>query len=277
MKKSLIFILLVLFLPVASADTLTLKSGKTVTGKIVEETAEYLKLDFQGVTIKYFKDEIESFEKKVEVAYGLSVDHLQFLGQRVRIDVYNPGAGTEKRPVVILIHGAAGIKGDRAVRYKGFAQSLMNRGMIAINVHYFDSQKQNWVKTFIKAIDYAQTIPNADKTKIGVVGYSLGGGIALRVASWDKRVTALVVNSGYLPAGFTKSNAASLPTTYILSGTEDKSINTLYTIQKWFKELGKPFRSKIDQGMGHTIPMNLFNQNWRTIVNFFAQTFGLAR
>lgn len=44
------------------ADIIILKSGKTVEGKIIQKTAEYVKIDFQGVELTYFMDEIERIE-----------------------------------------------------------------------------------------------------------------------------------------------------------------------------------------------------------------------
>lgn len=43
----------------AFAETIYLKSGKIIEGKIIEKTAEYTKADIGGVTITFFKDEIE--------------------------------------------------------------------------------------------------------------------------------------------------------------------------------------------------------------------------
>lgn len=172
-----------------------------------------------------------------------------------------------------MIHGAAGIKGDRAVRYRGFATDLMNEGIIAINVHYFDSKRSNWVNTIVKTIDYAQTILNTDKSKIGLVGYSLGGTIALKVASIDSRVRLLAINAGFLPTGFTKEDAVKLPKTLMISGTKDSSVHTLYKLREWFTELGKLFQTKIDEGFGHTVPIKLFKENWETIVIFFTNEF----
>ncbi|MDD3296428.1 MAG: dienelactone hydrolase family protein [Candidatus Omnitrophica bacterium] len=276
MKKSIfIFILFICFVSSVFADTIFLKSGKTVTGEIIEVTNEYVKIDFDGIPIKYWKEDIDTFEEAQEVEYGKSTHYMRYGNEKVRLDIYNPGMGTEKRPIVILIHGSAGITGNRATRYREFGNSLMLRGIIAINVHYFDSQKSNWVKTFIKTIDYAQNIPNADKNKIGIVGYSLGGMIAFRVASGDKRVKLLTVNAGSLPADFTKKDAAALPFTYMISGTKDKSIKSLYILKEWLKELKKPFKTKIDEGMGHTIPMNIFRENWSSIVDFFAGNFNV--
>ena len=195
-------------------------------------------------------------------------EYLEYDKERVRLDIYNPGY--RDCPVVILIHGAAGIEGIRAARYKGFATDLMNNGAIAINVYYLDSRRKNWTQTIIQTIDYAQEIPNADRNRIGILGYSLGGTVALKVASSDRRVKLLATNAGYLPSGFTKEDAANLPKTLMISGTKDHAINTLNKIKQWFKELGKPLQTQINRGLGHNnIPMSVFNKNWKTIVRFF--------
>jgi hypothetical protein len=42
------------------AETILLKSGKVVDGKIIEKTNKYLRIDFEGIPLVYFFDEIES-------------------------------------------------------------------------------------------------------------------------------------------------------------------------------------------------------------------------
>lgn len=197
-----------------------------------------------------------------------STEYLKYADETVTLDIYNPAS--YNCPVAILIHGAAGIEGDRAARYAGFATDLMNEGIIAINVHYFDSKKNNWVNTILETISYAQKIPNADKDRIGLIGYSLGGTLALQSASIDSRVKLLAITAGFLPIGFNKENAARLPETLMISGDQDQAIHTLNTLKQWFGELGKPFQIKIDEGVGHgNIPMNIFQEDWETIVRFF--------
>jgi hypothetical protein len=44
------------------AETIITKSGKTIEGKLIEKTDKYIKIDFQGVPITYFLDEIESID-----------------------------------------------------------------------------------------------------------------------------------------------------------------------------------------------------------------------
>lgn len=198
-----------------------------------------------------------------------AIKFLQYDTETVRLDIYNPDK--DSCPVVILIHGAAGIEGNRAIRYRGFATDLMNEGIIAINVHYFDSKRENWVKTIIQTINYAENIANADRERLGILGYSLGGTIALRVCAIDDRLKVLAINAGYLPSGFSKEDAANLPKTIMISGTEDEAIDTLRSLEQWFEELGKPFQARINEGFGHTVPMTLFDENWDSIVEFLTK------
>jgi len=60
-KRMLLILLLVLCFPISIfAETIVLKSGQSVEGKLIEKTDKYIKIDFQGVPLTYFLDEIES-------------------------------------------------------------------------------------------------------------------------------------------------------------------------------------------------------------------------
>jgi len=45
------------------ADILVLKSGQVVEGKIIENTTKFVKIDFNGVELTYFQDEIASINQ----------------------------------------------------------------------------------------------------------------------------------------------------------------------------------------------------------------------
>jgi len=66
MKKRIFLVLLLvlgLYFPSSIlAETILLKSGKTVEGKLIEKTDKYIKIDFQGTSLTYFFDEIESID-----------------------------------------------------------------------------------------------------------------------------------------------------------------------------------------------------------------------
>lgn len=62
-KTKLAVAILIIFLcfpAYAFAETILLKSGKTVEGKLIEKTDKYIKIDFAGVPLTYFFDEITS-------------------------------------------------------------------------------------------------------------------------------------------------------------------------------------------------------------------------
>lgn len=51
------------FLVSGFADAVILKTGQKVVGKIIEQTDKYVKLEFQGVELIYYKDEISYVEE----------------------------------------------------------------------------------------------------------------------------------------------------------------------------------------------------------------------
>ena len=63
MRKVIILLLLLVFNQRAYTGTITLKNGKTVTASILEKTEEFIKVDIEGVGVKYYLDEIESFDE----------------------------------------------------------------------------------------------------------------------------------------------------------------------------------------------------------------------
>ncbi|MBN2831082.1 MAG: hypothetical protein JXL82_02220 [Candidatus Omnitrophica bacterium] len=57
-----IFLISLLFTTCVFADTVTLKSGQKVEGKIIERADKYVKVDFQGVILTYYQDEIANIQ-----------------------------------------------------------------------------------------------------------------------------------------------------------------------------------------------------------------------
>ena len=66
MKKKILCTLFFVSLFVSNcalADTITLKSGQKIEGKIIERTDKYVKVDFQGVFLTYYQEEISSISE----------------------------------------------------------------------------------------------------------------------------------------------------------------------------------------------------------------------
>lgn len=65
-KSGMLFFFLcavVTFSGLSFAETIVLKSGKTIEGKIINRTNEYTEIDFMGVKLKYFNDQIERIKE----------------------------------------------------------------------------------------------------------------------------------------------------------------------------------------------------------------------
>lgn len=61
-----------------------------------------------------------------------------------------------------------------------------------------------WVADARRVVDFIETLPDADASRIGIIGHSLGGKMALYAAAFEPRIRATV--SSELGVGFTMSN-----------------------------------------------------------------------
>jgi len=69
MKILFFFLSISLLSPsISFAETIVLKSGKTIEGKIINRTNEYTEVDFMGVKLKYFNDQIEQIKETKSAA-----------------------------------------------------------------------------------------------------------------------------------------------------------------------------------------------------------------
>jgi dienelactone hydrolase len=125
---------------------------------------------------------------------------------RITADVFEQ-AGAQKRPAILVLHGAGGTLLDGPAMRRT-ARALAADGNAVYLLHYFqrtgtivalDSTMQrhfgDWVETVrdsIKAVQEAR----GDATPVGIYGYSLGAFLALRVASDNPRVGAVVEHAG---------------------------------------------------------------------------------
>lgn len=102
-------------------------------------------------------------------------------------------------PAVLLCHGFKGNK-DRELMFD-IANALTYRGFLTFRFdfhghgesygefeHFTHSQALRDIKT---AIDYLETLPQTDKSRMGIVGHSLGGMLAILHVPHDKRIKAV--------------------------------------------------------------------------------------
>lgn len=118
----------------------------------------------------------------------------------------------EKVPLVLAFGGSDG--GMNFADANG--KMICPHGMAVLGVAYFKevglppTLDQIPLEYFVDAIDYAQTLPQIDQSRIGVVSGSRGSEAALLLASYDKRIKSVVVTtpSNVSWGGMTTAGAA---------------------------------------------------------------------
>ncbi len=152
-----------------------------------------------------------------EIRTRVRLDYDSAHDQRVAAIVAIPKKVQGPMPAVLLMHGSGG---DKDVNYiHGISEALVRRGFITLSI---DAQyrgdrvkpgrvndikpdsynwRDAWVQTVIdlrRAIDYLETRPDVDKSRIGYLGVSMGGILGGILGGVEERVAcfALVVPGG---------------------------------------------------------------------------------
>lgn len=106
----------------------------------------------------------------------------------------------ERRPAVVTTSGYQGLKDIHPAR---FARFLTERGYVCLAFDYrgFGASEgergrlvpQDQVEDTRAAVNFLETVDWVDRDRIGMIGWALGGGVALEAAVDDPRVRALAV------------------------------------------------------------------------------------
>lgn len=112
------------------------------------------------------------------------------------------------RPAVVCIHGHGGnrrIVYDPNSLYRGFAAALAERGFVTIAADVGQHAVYEENRTLMgerlwdlmRCVDYLESLPEVDKSRIGCGGLSLGGEMAMWLGGMDTRIAA-TVSCGFL-------------------------------------------------------------------------------
>jgi dienelactone hydrolase len=166
-------------------------------------------------------------------------------GKRITVDLLLPVAGG-LHPAVVVAYGTEGlgvIRGfDAGAAIRDFAGYLADAGFVVLVPHYFERtqtppglqtvlpvyvrHRDEWLDTIGDCLKYAASrTADVDKTKLGLLGFSLGGHLALRQA---KRATGIAVGAvveffapiSSLPGGL-EDDIGNLPPVQIHHGDAD--------------------------------------------------------
>ena len=118
---------------------------------------------------------------------------LDFLGadREEKLDLYRPKKSTsdDRLPAVVIIHGGGWAKGDKyRMREYVSGTSLAKAGYVAVSINYQTKAKKRWpnnlhdCKNAVRWLRTNSETLGVDPDRIGVIGGSAGGHLALMVA-----------------------------------------------------------------------------------------------
>ena len=194
-------------------------------------------------------------------------------GEKIKVGQYVPGEGQGPFPGIILLHGLDGLdllKTNLQVQflYGTLANRMARQGYVVHFVHYFhrtplkkdeipkikeELQKQlaegskkldptlvqyyrDWLDTTVDAVKFLQKQKDVDKSKVGIMGLSLGGfvGTSLVVMHPELKVSVLANLFGGLAPGqgeIIVKDKMKLPPILIMSGQEDDVVPEKFQVE----------------------------------------------
>ncbi len=179
----------------------------------------------------------------------------------IEIDCYLPVANGNRFPAVVGLHGSGGgfmsmAEPCRALAARGFAAFVPHyfdrTGVVEISktnlIRYFPS----WMKVLWDAVSHVAAHSQVDASRIGLLGYSLGGYLAVCNASIDPRIQAVVECFGGLPKEM-KWFMRRLCPMLILHGEADPVVPVAeaYHLQQVLVDKGIPYEMHIYPQVGH--------------------------
>ena len=182
-------------------------------------------------------------------------------GKTIRLDCFLPDNCTQRLPTVIGLYGFGGNSSSMG----NSSGELADRGFAVYVLHFFDrtgrveAEKSAivmnfplWMKTLWDGVSCVEKQSNVDPQRIGLVGFSLGGYLAMCGSSIDPRIKAVVEFFGGFPKEMRLFMRRLCPT-LILHGENDNIIpvSEAYYLQKLLDDKGIPHEIKIYPDAGH--------------------------
>jgi carboxymethylenebutenolidase len=206
----------------------------------------------------------------------------QSAGRAIGLMRFDP-TGVGPHPAVVLLHGLEGAD-TNAGNYEAVAKGLAGRGYVVFVVRYFDCFAGRvdelaffranvqahltghahadrvrvraafgcCLATVADAVRHARTQPGIDADRVGIVGFSLGGFLAMSAATQPElKVTAVVELFGGLPDDL-HARARAVPV-LILHGDRDAVVPVAQAqrLEKTLKDKGATPEVQVYPGVGH--------------------------
>jgi len=212
-----------------------------------------------------------------------NADTMDVGGHKVAIERF--GDGVRAGPPVVLIHGSDGA----SERYRIASRKLAAAGFNVFLVHYWDMTGGRragaramilnipaWTKAVRGAVDYAGSENGASGRKVGVIGMSFGGVLAVLSAQQDPRVGAVVSYFGYVPRG---AVTGRMPPTLILHGAKDRvvPVGDAIALQQIVQKQGVPNEIRVFPEAGHGFNSREEAQAMQEVTRFLQRYLGAVQ
>ena len=186
--------------------------------------------------------------------------------ESVRLEVFK-STGPLSGGTVIVIHGSDGMGDPWAGMIREYATALSARGFTVLIPHYFDKtgstpgtqifaempeKLHSWHEAISDTVAYAGTLTPSTSRPIGLLGFSLGGHLALRLRGTVKAVVEFFAPELLELGGISSANSA--PThVQIHHGLADSLVpfSNAQNIEAALKSEGRVAEVFSYQGAGH--------------------------
>ena len=181
----------------------------------------------------------------------------------IQIDQSEPANG--RHAALVVLHGSGG-----AAHYwlSRFAPMVTQAGLALYAPHYFEKTGTDrptianildgrhfaaWLTAIKDALNYVAARPAVDASRIGVLGISLGGYLAVALGAEDTRVRAVAEISGGVPLGWEERISSIMPPTLILHGEADDVVPVAeaYKLEALLKGAAVKYQMEIFPGQTH--------------------------
>jgi carboxymethylenebutenolidase len=159
-------------------------------------------------------------------------------GVRYTITVYPGPADGKKHPMVLVVHGNAGLAPPFGLQIHRFAEKLADKGYVTAVPRYYvtdppkavDMDAIPHVPTLADAIAHIAKRPDADPERLGLVGYSLGAATAMSYIATNPPGTVKVLVDFFGPLNPTiEAGVARFPPTFIRHNKCDKVVDAAFS------------------------------------------------
>ena len=182
----------------------------------------------------------------------------------VKAILYTPANASGKLPALVVIHEWWGLNDW----VKEQASKLADQGYVTLAIDLYRGgvaktsdeahelmrgvPNDRASRDLTAAAEFLRSQPNVDASRVGDIGWCMGGGYALDLALSDAKLKAAVINYGHLmvePANLAKINASVLG----LFGAQDRGIpvDSVKAFGDELKKQGKTVEIKIYDDAGH--------------------------